>query len=287
MGNEKAEAIFPRIGRVAYLNCLPVFYALEQGWISIPGHVVAGHPAELNRALAEGELEITAVSSLAYAYHFEQCLILPDLSISSLGQVKSVALLSKLPVKELEGKYISLTPYSSTSVALLSILLKSFYGVKAHFFTRPAGVSLWWAKPGCKEPAAALAIGDEALLWVNKSQGLFVYDLGEEWHRFTGQPMVFALWVVKRSFAREYPEKVEVIWRGLVDSKKWGKEHLKELALQASRLSGLPFSLLLEYFHVLQHDLTPKYLEGLRTFYQYAYREGWLPTFPQIEIWQP
>ncbi|MCG0278201.1 MAG: menaquinone biosynthesis protein [Thermanaeromonas sp.] len=278
--------VLPRVGRVSYLNCLPVFYALEQGKVDIPGTVVAGPPVELNRALAEGELEVTAVSSFAYAQHFDKCLVLPGLSISSSGPVKSVALFSKRPIQELEGQSISLTPYSATSVALLEVLLKRLYGVEARFFRRPPGAPLWWAPEGEEEPAAALAIGDEALQAWKLAGGLFVYDLGKEWYGFTGQPMVFALWVVREEFAREHPEKLKAIWQGLLASKAWGREHLAEVAQEAARLSGLSLGEMVEYFGVLEYDLGPEHIRGLKTFYRYCYEEGRLSCLPEIRIWE-
>src|ERR1035438_660532 len=49
---------------------------------------------------------------------------------------------------------------------------------------------------------AALMIGDMAMR--ARGQGLFVLDLAEEWHSWTGLPFVFALWLVRRD-APELP----------------------------------------------------------------------------------
>ncbi len=47
-----------------------------------------------------------------------------------------------------------------------------------------------------------LLIGDDALLaHYNRRQGLYYYDLGEEWEDLTGFGMVYALWAVNRRFA--------------------------------------------------------------------------------------
>lgn len=271
----------PRIGRISYINCLPIFYALEEGLVNIPAQIVYGHPNELNRALTEGNIEISAVSSFAYAKQHDKCLVLPDLSISSWGPVKSVALLSKVPLPKLAGKRVSLTPYSATSVALLSILLEKFYNLKVSFFYRPTGTSPWWS-----EPEATLVIGDEALLQVNCQEGLYIYDLGEEWYRFTGKHMVFALMVVEKGFAQTFPGLLEEIWHGLIAAKQWGRQNLTTLASQASSLTGLPAPGLIDYFHRLQYDLTTEHLEGLHTFYQYAYEQGLLPAPVTVKLWR-
>ncbi|HBT46448.1 MAG TPA: ABC transporter substrate-binding protein [Peptococcaceae bacterium] len=271
----------PRIGRIGYINCLPIFYALEEGLVKIPGQVVCGHPSELNRALTEGRIEIGVVSSFAYAEQGDRWLILPDLSISSWGPVKSVALLSKVPLVELGGKRVSLTPYSATSTALLLVLLERFYKIRVNFFTRPPGTSPWWS-----EPEATLVIGDEALLQVSRREELYVYDLGREWQRFTGQHMVFALVVVQENFARNSADLLKEIWQGLMAAKEWGRQHLSLLASRASSLTGLALPDLIDYFHHLQYDLTPKHLKGLQTFYQYAYQQGLLPAPPKVKLWR-
>ncbi|MGB9663145.1 MAG: menaquinone biosynthetic enzyme MqnA/MqnD family protein [Moorellaceae bacterium] len=272
----------PRLGRINYINCLPIFYALEEKLVrDVPVQMVYGHPNELNRALAEGRLEISVVSSLAYAKQQDRCLVLPELSISSCGPVKSVALLSKVPLPDLAGRRVCLTPYSATSIVLLSILLQRFYGISAELFTRPAGTSPWWS-----DPEATLVIGDEALLETSRREGLYVYDLGAEWYRFTGKHMVFALVVAAAEFAQAFPSLLQEIWQGLLEAKTWGCEHPEALASRASSLTGLPFADLLEYFHCLQYDLTTAHLEGLHTFYQYAYEQDLLPEPVSVKLWR-
>jgi chorismate dehydratase len=57
----------PRVGRVGYINCFPIFYPLEKGLIKLSAQIVADHPSNLNSLLAAGDIEMTAVSSIAYA----------------------------------------------------------------------------------------------------------------------------------------------------------------------------------------------------------------------------
>ncbi|MDH7577477.1 MAG: menaquinone biosynthesis protein [Bacillota bacterium] len=269
----------PRLGRVGYINCLPVFYALEKGFVRIPARIVADHPSRLNDRLAAGELEVTAVSSIAYAHQRHTCVVLPGLSIASDGAVWSVALLSRVPVTKLDGRRVSLTPYSATSIVLLQILLNLFYGVRAELFTRPPGVSPWWG-----DPEAALAIGDEALR--SSGEGCYVYDLGAEWKRFTGKCMVYALWVARREFAVESPALLQEICRGLQAAKHWGYEHRRVIAEAATHLVGLPASRLMAYFQHLKYELNELYLDGLHYFYECAWRCGVLDQPVQAEIWR-
>ncbi|BCV21614.1 menaquinone biosynthetic enzyme MqnA/MqnD family protein [Moorella sp. Hama-1] len=271
---------WPRLGRVSYLNCLPLFYALETGQVKVPAKIVADHPAVLNKAFRQGELEVTAVSSLAYGQFAEEALVLPGLSIACHGRVGSVVLVSRVPVAELGGRPLSLTPYSATSVVLLRILLQRLYRVAPDLFIRPAGSPLDWG-----QPEALLAIGDEALQVVRAGRYPFVYDLGEEWRQLTGKPMVFALWVARRDFASMYPEELAGIWQALQAARAWGKRHPGTLAAVGAQRLGVEPEFIEDYFAVLNYDLDWPHLEGLLTFYRLAHAEGLLLHPVALEIW--
>ena len=223
----------PRLGRVGYANCLPIFYPLEKGLIKLPCSIVAGHPSNLNSLFAAGDIEVTAVSSIAYARQCSSSVVLPDLAIASDGAVWSVALLSRVPLPELEGERISLTPHSATSIALLQILLSRFYGLEVEYFYRPLGVPPWWG-----EPKATLVIGDEALRTIYRyleedelsaNQKCYVYDLGAEWKKFTGKQMVLLCgW--RRNFVEQHPGLLREIW-GALQEAKLGASVIRSLLL--------------------------------------------------------
>lgn len=271
---------WPRLGRVSYINCLPVFYAIEEGLVKVPARLCAFHPNQLNRMFREGLLEVTAISSTEYARRQEGCLILPDLSISADGPVRSVALVSRVPADRLAGASISLTPHSATSVMLLQVLLRRFYNIEAGFFTRPDGAPVWW-----NEPDAALVIGDEALREVSRAGGCYIYDLAGEWKRWTGRPMVFALWVARPDFARQKPEQLTAIWQGMLKSKKVGQENPAELVARAGALVELPEAVLADYFRCLQYDLGWSHVDSLMYFYRCAAECGLIKPAVTLNIW--
>ena len=47
-----------RIGRIPYINCYPVYGAVDRGIVTLNGEIVDGVPSELNRQMAEGTLEL-------------------------------------------------------------------------------------------------------------------------------------------------------------------------------------------------------------------------------------
>lgn len=270
----------PRVGRVGYINCLPIFYPLEKGLIKLSARIVADHPSNLNSLLAAGDLEVTAVSSIAYAHLHKSCVVLPGLGIASDGAVWSVALLSRVPLSQLEGERVSLTPYSATSIALLQILLNRFYGIKVEYFYRPQGVPPWWG-----DPKATLVIGDEALRIIcqHSEEVEFVYDLGAEWKKFTGKQMVFALWVARRDFMEQHPPLLQETWGALQEAKSWSSSHRRFIAEHAQRLTGIPAEVMEEYFQHIKYEL---YLDGLHQFFEYAWHCGVLDSQVQAELWR-
>jgi len=273
-----------RLGQVDYLNCLPVYHALEEGLVDFRGSLVKGPPTVLNRRFLEGKLDVTPISSIEYARHMNRCLILPDLSISADGRVASILLFSRCPVTELEGKSIAVTTSSATSVVLLRILLEHYYHVQAEF--RPREPDL---KKMIGEGDGALLIGDDAMLAhrmvLEEGLALTVTDLGEAWKQFTGERMVYAVWAVREDFARQNPEEVDALGRLLVASKDLGMSDLGAIIRKSHRRTGMPVAVLEDYFQTIRYDFDLKYRKSLCIFYDYAYKSGVIENRARLRIW--
>src|SRR2546428_3635891 len=87
-----------RLGRIAYINCFPVYRAIDRGAVTVPAELVTGTPAELNELLVAGELDVSVISAVEYARHADLLPLLPEIGITSDGPVKSVALFSRRTV---------------------------------------------------------------------------------------------------------------------------------------------------------------------------------------------
>ncbi|PYO87023.1 MAG: hypothetical protein DMD58_15565, partial [Gemmatimonadetes bacterium] len=97
-----------RIGRIGYINCAPVYGAIDRGIVRLPhgGQLVTGTPVELNDLLAAGELSLSVISAIEYLRHSKDLVLLPELAISCDGPVRSVALFSRHEAGKLDGKTI-------------------------------------------------------------------------------------------------------------------------------------------------------------------------------------
>jgi chorismate dehydratase len=273
-----------RLGQVEYLNCLPVYYAIENGLIPFNGNLIKGTPAMLNRLFLDGELDVTPISSIEYARNPEKCIILPDMSISSNGRVASILFFSKVPITELEGKKVYVTTSSATSVALLKILFEHYYHVDVELCPAlPNLVSM------LEDGEGALLIGDDAMLAhrkvINEGWKILVTDLGEAWKEFTGERMVYALWVIRSGIALERPDRVEELVLTLQQAKKISMAEPALLLNEAHRLTGLSCPVLEDYFNIIRHGLSPAYRRGLLSFYDYAYKSGLIEERLSLSVW--
>jgi len=272
----------PRTGHIQFLNCLPIYYGLVTGMGILDLDLVKGTPTELNALLLEGALDISPISSIEYARHPGELMLLPGPTVSCLGAVQSILLISRCPIEKLDGKMVGLTDSSATSHVLLRTLLERGHRVFPRYFSfgndLPSALS---------RGDAALLIGDSALRNLTPGEGLHVYDLGREWQRFSGQGMVFAVWAVRRAFARAQPDLVTHAWRLFQDSITFCRDNLPAIAADASRWERFPAGFLQEYFNSLSFDFTADLHRGLERFYLEAAALGEIPSVPEIDFFTP
>src|SRR5438270_12993721 len=87
-----------RLGRIGYINCFPVYGAIDRGIVRVPAGLVTGTPAELNDRWVAGELDRSVISAVEFARNSGQLRLLPRIGIASDGPVRSGALFSKVPI---------------------------------------------------------------------------------------------------------------------------------------------------------------------------------------------
>ncbi|HWI54781.1 MAG TPA: menaquinone biosynthesis protein [Desulfobacteria bacterium] len=274
-----------RLGQVDYINCLPVYYAIENGHVPLKARMIKGPPTKLNSMFIDGKLDITPISSIEFARNSDKAVILPNLSISADGNVQSILLFSKVPVTELDGARVCLPSSSATSVALLKILFEHYYQVKVEYATQKPNLAQM-----LKKSEAALLIGDDALLanagdlsWGRKS--LYVTDLGNAWKDFTGLKMVYALWVIHKNFVEEHPADVGKVWAAFVAAKEYGFSNVDRLVEKALTKTELPLNVLHDYFQTIRYEFGEEEQKSLLTYYDYAYKSGLIEERVKLNIW--
>lgn len=262
-----------RLGRIPWINCYPVYAALDRGIVRSDAAMVSGTAAELNELLAAGELDVSVVSAVEYARNAAAYHLLPDLAISCDGQVRSVALFSKRPVTELDGCTVLRTASSRTSVLLLELLCRHRWHVAPRFATARAEASDLTSLAGLPHEAV-LVIGDAALMLSARGTYPHMVDLGTEWKAWTGLPFVFAVWAARRSAD---PEGTRAVHASLLDSRRWGLAHLNELAAAAAAAASLPERSCRSYLEGLDYALSYRHLAGLTDFFRRLAHDGLVP----------
>jgi chorismate dehydratase len=265
-----------RLGRIAYLNVLPIYFALEHIFGENGFHLVRGTPAELNALMRRGEVDLGSISAMEYARASRDYLLLPDLSISSRGAVGSVLLFSRVPFSRLDGRTIRVSAASASGAALVKILMAELFEVQPLYQQGQLAA----APP--EKCAAVMAIGDEALRLSAAGVMPFELDLGQAWQELTGLPFVFGVWAVRRDFAAARPEATAALHRLLLRSRDWGLESLPELSRIAAAHFAMTPARILAYFHQLNYSLDPEHEEGLATFFNYLYNLGELDEAPEL-----
>jgi len=262
-----------RLGRIPWINCYPVYAALDRGVVASPAAMVSGTASELNDLLAAGELDVSVVSAVEYARNAAAYHLLPDLAISCDGPVRSVALFAKRPPQELDGRTVLRSASSRTSVLLLDLLCRHRWRVSPRFATARAEASDLAALAGLPHDAV-LVIGDAALMLSAQAVYPHMVDLGAEWKAWTGLPFVFAVWAARR---RSDIVAVRTLHSALLASRRWGLSHLDELATEAAVASSLPVESCRSYLDGLDYALSYRHLAGLTDFFRRLTHDGLVP----------
>lgn len=270
------------MGRIGYLNVLPIYHPLEAGIIPHDFELVSGPPALLNTMMARGELHVSSCSCFEYACRPERYQLVEDLSIGSRGPVMSVLLLSRVPFEKLDGREILISGETHTSVALLRLLMRDRLGLNVSYATGQVTPALRGENP----PIAFLAIGDEALRLRKHPEYPYRMDMAEAWRDWTGLPFIFGLWVVSRAAAEAglfSSDPGALLRRG----RDWGLEHMDVILDLTAH--GCPLSreeLAFYYSKGLVYSLGEEEQRGLRLFYQKLAEADMIPAAPQLDFFR-
>lgn len=279
-----------RMGRIGYLNVLPIYHALESGVISHNYELIYGPPAELNTRMAAGELLAASTSSVEYARRPDRYFLLPNLAIGSKGPVQSVLLLARCPIENLSGQTILVSAESHTSATLLRLLLAQQYKLSGIRYCTGSATEL---VASGNPPQAFLAIGDEALRLRRHPLYPYTLDLGDAWTTWTGLPFIFGVWVAERRFFEPGAADAQAAFdlpsenpgRLLSDSRDWGLAHMDMvLDIAEQNYPNMSREEHKDYFAGLCYSLGAQEQAGLRLFCEKLAESGEIPKAPSLDF---
>jgi chorismate dehydratase len=267
----------PRVGHIQFLNCLPIYWGLMRSGALLDVDLYKDTPDKLNAGLVAGDLDIGPISLVEYLRNADDLLLLPNLAVGSDGPVLSVNLISTRPLAELDGRPVALGSTSRTGVLLAQMLLAERYGAEPEYFRCPPELTQM-----LMEADAGVLIGDPALraMYEAPRNGLTVVDLGEAWKEWTGLPMVFAVWAVRKDFAAAHPGAVKDVHEAFQRSRDLCLGELDEVAASAARWEPFDEATLATYFRALDFSLGERQIAGVREFARRAAARGEVPPLP-------
>lgn len=258
-----------RLGAVDYLNVRPLVYGLDRhaDRVSLRFDV----PSVCAELLEAGRVDLGMVPSITYLDRPHDRIV-PGVCIGSDGEVASVALFHRRPLRDVRS--IALDTSSRTSAALTRILCARRFDIHPAFVPHAPDL------PAMLSAAdAALVIGDPALFADYRSLGAEKLDLGSEWTAMTGLPFVWAFWAGRPDAAP--PDIVELLQSAALAGMR-NSDAIADgyLAGDAGR-QAIGRRYLREH---LMFELSPRALEGLRTYYREAADLRLVPPLDDIRF---
>ncbi len=257
-----------RLGSVNYLNARPLVAGLADG-VDDRFEVRFDPPAECARLLAAGDIDLGLIPAIAYHDRPEDAVV-PGLSIASDGPVASVAIFTRVPMRDV--RTIALDTSSRTSVALTRIMCRRRFGITPAFTPHAPDLTAM-----LRVNDAALVIGDPALFAdleavraaVDPVGAIEKIDLGALWTEMTGLPFVWAFWAGRPDAA---PPAIVGALQATRDAGVSQSDALADRYVAATpALAPLARRYLREH---IQFGLTPRMLEAVRLYYREAHEAG-------------
>jgi chorismate dehydratase len=278
-----------RVSAISFLNTAPLMWDFDHG-ATPEQHRDAELPPELRSDfqvaytlparcaddLQLGRADIGIIPAITYATT-PGLVILPDAAIAAKAAVRSILLVSKPPIEQVNT--IAADTSSRSSVALAKILCQKLWGRVRDF--RDLAPDLDSMLGACD---AALLIGDPALR-IERTK-YFVYDLAQEWRNFTGKPFVFAFWAVRLAALSEVRRSLDVaaVFRRSRDH-GLDPSNLAQIARQWSPRVGLSeVDITIYLTRHIHFFLDAENLEGLELFFRYSAECGIIGQPPSLRF---
>jgi chorismate dehydratase len=273
-----------KISAISYLNTAPLMWDFEHTEAGADFDISYTIPSACAEALRAGTTDIGIVPAAAYTT-VPDLVIIPDVAIASRRAVRSILLVSKVPIDRLskqplwrQVRTVALDTSSMTSVALAKILFAKWLGGARDYTAMAPDLD---AMLGTCD--AALLIGDPALQ-VDRTR-YFTLDLAEEWVARTGKSFVFAFWAIrKQALAGRNGAAIAEVFKKSRDHGLSTKK-LEAIAQEWAPRLGLTVEIVRVYLtHNIHYYLDPPCLEGLALYYRLAAEIGALPPAPELRF---
>ncbi|MFD0941208.1 menaquinone biosynthetic enzyme MqnA/MqnD family protein [Pedobacter boryungensis] len=233
-----------KISAVSYTNTKPFIYGIERSDVRDEIDLSLDIPSDCAAKLIDNKVDIGLIPVAAIPY-VPNANIIGSYCIGSVGAVNSVFIFSNVPAAEI--KTVKLDLQSRTSNNLAKVLLKFHFKVEVEFTTDQEALT-----------DAIVLIGDRT--FGRKGDFAHVYDMGEEWMKFTGLPFVYAAWVANKTISPTFVAAFD-------EALKFGLAHINEVLKELPQLKN--FDLEDYLVNKLDFELTDEKRKALELFLSY------------------
>ena len=284
-----------RISIVQYLNTAPLVRGFTHGPLRGKYDLSFTVPSQCAEALRTGAADVAIIPAIEYQ-RIPGLVILPNLAIASKKSVRSLLLVSRIPIEK--ATRVALDRSSRSTQALVRILCDTVCETVPEFFEAAPDLKLM-----LRGADAALLIGDPALelaiacdqeverlesgamivpagvAHLETPDTLYVYDVVELWRKMTNLPAVLAVWAGRK----------EAVTSDLVkdfqDSLAYGLSQLDTIASETSQELRLPAVELRRYLSEnIDYQLDEENLRGLIHYFSYAAKLGLIDAVSALEF---
>jgi chorismate dehydratase len=263
-----------RIGEYTSLGTLPYFFPLRKVFNEPNWQFVSGQPDELSSALSRGEVDVALVPPLTVAGKPFDYLVLSDLGYAGNGHIKDALLFSDMLLDDMDEMTLSLPEGSSTISGMIHVVLDRYLQYQNEFIM------------GWGNAEAFLLSGDSALRERILARYSYVYDVGDLWRHYTGKPMIYYLWIIKKRAMRKKKKLIIQFHRLLKQSLEVSRSDWSRIASLAEGYDWVKKPMFNQVWKKVEYDLSPGHFEGLNRFYEDCIEVGIIEDIPELEFFE-
>src|SRR5579864_7600605 len=286
-----------RISIVEFLNTAPLVWGFTDGPLAGKYDLSFAVPSQCAEDLKAGRADVGIIPAIEYQ-RMQDVVALPGMAVASKNEVRSLLVISKVPIEHAQS--FALDTNSRSSVGIARILCRRHWNIAPEFMDMAPDADAMLARAD-----AALIIGDPALRLrirldeleakipsskdlccggedeplVKDVETIFVYDIAQQWREMTGHASVLAIWVARRGAIT--PEIVA----DFQASRQYGLARISEIAEGAALKLDLPPRALERYLtENIDFSLDDENLAGLNLYFEECARAGLIPECRELEF---
>lgn len=242
-----------RVSIVSYLNSKPFLFGIEHSELYQQLKLSLDIPSKIVSKLRNNLVDVGLVP-VAGLRDMDEYYVIADFCIGAKGKVRTVLLVSDVPLSDVDT---ILMDYQSRTSVLLAKILARFYWKKQFKWENTCAD---FHKKSIGGNTAGVVIGDRVFDVENNFK--YTYDLSEEWLKFTGLPLVFAVWAANKKVSSKFETEFN-------DALAFGVENISEVVKQQQRqYDGVDVA---AYFSEnISFDLDAEKRKGMQHFLELA-----------------